>query len=140
MPDRAQLDEALRNYAQLCLADEQPELVQALRAEALSWMETLAEFEPELSGGLAEGWAYPGCEIRLELLADDAKIVEIALLTRGIEFAPGPARRAGAMPEVLVAEGEQGPVRLVVQDFTQRRNRKHDRTRIRSAELRGLVG
>jgi len=140
MPDRAQLEDALRSYAQLFLADEQPALVAGLRSEALEWMQLLAEFDPELTGGVAEGWAYPGCELRLELLADDAKIVEIALLNRGIDFDHSPARATAASPEVLVADGEQGPVRLVVQDFGQRRNRKRDRMRIRIAELKELVG
>ena len=140
MPDRVQLEDALKTYAQLFLADEQSALVNELRAEAIQWMELLAEFDPELTGAVAEGWAYPGCEIRLELLADDAKIVEIALLNREIDFAHGQMRAASAAPEVLIVEGEQGPVKLVIQDPAQRRNRKHDRTRIRVAELRSLAG
>src|SRR5438552_4184732 len=77
LPDRIQLEAALREYAAIYLADEQPALIAELRAEALEWMELLAEFDPELTGPAAEGWAYPGCEIRIELLADDAKLVEI---------------------------------------------------------------
>jgi hypothetical protein len=136
MPDRVELETALRDYVQLFLADEQPELVIELRTEALRWMEELAAFDPELTGPVAEGWAFPGCEIRLELLADDAKVVEIALLNRDIEFASSPPRSAGAGAEVLLIETETGPLRLVIQDVGQRRNRKRDRARMRVAELR----
>ena len=136
LPDREQLEAALRSYSQLFLADEQEELVAELRGEALEWMEELADFSPELSGPVAEGWAYPGCEIRIELLADDPKLVEIALLNRNIRFEHGTTRSSPNAPEVLGVEGEAGPIRLIVQDQAQRRNRKRDRTRVRLEELR----
>jgi len=134
MPDRAELENALRDYALLFLADEQAELLGALRRDALEWMENLAEFEPELTGPVAEGWAFPGCEIRLELLADDAKLVEIALLNRNVRF-DSDAPRPGS-PEVLTIDSTEGPVRLIVQDVGQRRNRKRDRTRLRTSDVR----
>ena len=140
MPDRAQLEAALREYAALYLADEQPGLLDELRAEALRWMEMLEEFDPELTGPVAEGWAYPGCEIRLELLADDAKVVEIALLNLGIDVTHLPLRAPGAGPVSLHVDGDNGPVRLVVQDPGQRRNRKRDRIRRKIAEVRMLGG
>lgn len=140
LPDRNQLEAALREYAALYLADEQPGLLDGLQAEALRWMRTLEEFDPELTGPVAEGWAYPGCEIRLELLADDAKIVEIALLNRGIDVIHLPARAPGAGPISLHVDGENGRVRLVVQDVAQRRNRKRDRIRRKIADLRALIG
>jgi phosphoglycolate phosphatase-like HAD superfamily hydrolase len=136
LPDRDQLEAALRGYAQLYLADEQDELVDELRAEAREWMERFAEFQPELTGPLAEGWAYPGCEIRLELLADDPKTVEIALLNLNIDFGHVSSRPSPSAPEVLGIDGETGPIRLVIQDYLQRRNRKRDRARLRLAELR----
>ena len=140
LPDRTQLEAALRDYAAHYLADEQPGLLNELRAEALEWMEKLVEFDPELTGPVAEVWAYPGCEIRLELLADDAKVVEIALLNRGIDVAHLPVRASGAKAVSLHVDGETAPVRLVVQDVAQRRNRKHDRARKKVAELRALIG
>jgi len=139
MPDRVELETALRDYVQLFLADEQPQLVAELRAEALGWMEELSEFDPELTGPVAEGWAFPGCEIRLELLADDAKVVEIALLNRDIDFASSPPQSGGTGAEVLLIEAETGPLRLVIQDVVQRRNRKRDRARLRVAELREVL-
>jgi hypothetical protein len=138
LPDRAELEAALRDYAATYLADEQPELLADLRDEALSWMEMLTEFEPELTGPAAEGWAYPGAEIRIELLADDAKLVEIALLNRNVPVDHAPARSPQS-PTILESEGDSGPVRLIVQDVRDRRNRKQDRVRIRAAELRQLV-
>ena len=139
LPDRAQLESALREYASIYLVDEQPALLAELREEALSWMEILSEFDPELTGPAAEGWAYPGCEIRIELLADDVKLVEIALLNRQVDVEHAPARNAQG-PAVLESDGETGPVRLIVQDIRDRRNRKQDRVRMRAPELRALVG
>jgi hypothetical protein len=139
LPDREELEAAVRGYAQLFLADEQAELVSRLRTEALEWMELLAEFNPELTGPAAEGWGYPGCEIRLELLADDAKLVEIALLNRNVDFAPEGGRAGTKGPEILSIEGGVGPVRLIVQDPAQRRNRKRDRTRVSIEQLRELA-
>ena len=136
MPDRVELETALREYVQLFLADEQPELLLELRTEALRWMEELAAFDPELTGPVAEGWVFPGCEIRLELLADDAKVVEIALLNRDIQFASSSPQLPGSGAEVLLIETESGPLRLVIQDVAQRRNRKRDRARLRVGELR----
>jgi hypothetical protein len=138
MPDRVQLEEALREYARIYLSEDQPELVGTLRREALQWMEAFDEFDPVLTGPLAEGWAYPGIEIRLELLADDAKIVEIALLNRNIDFTPQ-GRTGNAGPEVLSIEAATGPLRLVVQDVALRRNRKRDRARMRASELRATL-
>src|SRR5258706_11380901 len=124
-PDRGQLELALREYVETYLADEQAELLEHLRFEALDWMLELSEFDPVLTGFVAEGWAYPGCEIRLELRADDAKLVEIALLNRDIAFEFGPAHSSGSRrPEVLEIDGDNGPIRLVVQDDLHRRNRR----------------
>ena len=139
MPDRVELEAALREYAAIYLADEQPELLAELRAEALDWMELLEEFEPVLTGAVAEGWAYPGCEIRLELLADDAKVVEIALLNRQINVDHQPSKGPPSGIVTLRVEGESGPVRLIIQDEGQRRNRKQDRMRMKAEELRTLL-
>ena len=139
LPDRAQLEAALRDYAAIYLTEEQPELLEELRSEALQWMELLREFDPALTGPVAEGWAYPGCEIRLELLADDAKVVEIALLNRQVNVTHQQTRVSPAGPVTLLADGQSGPVRLIVQDVGQRRNRRQDRQRIKAGELRAMV-
>lgn len=139
LPDRIQLEAALRDYATRYLADEQPDLLDELRTEALKWMEILREFDPELTGPSADGWAYPGCEIRLELLADDAKVVEIALLNRGIDVTHLPLRAPGSGSISLLVEAQTGPLRLIVQDVAQRRNRKHDRSRRKIAEVKALI-
>ena len=140
LPNRVQLEAALREYASIYLAEEQPALLEELRGEALEWMELLADFDPELTGPVAEGWAYPGCEIRIELLADDAKIVEIALLNRQIDVDHAPSKsNASSSPVILESDGESGPVRLIVQDVGHRRNRKQDRLRMKASELRALV-
>ena len=78
-------------------------------------------------------------EIRLELMADDAKMVEIALLNQEIPVRHLPQRGPGAGPTALQVDGESGFVRLIVQDLGQRRNRKRDRVRLDVEALRNRV-
>ena len=62
------------------------------RTEALAWMQRLAQWEPLLVGGVAAGWATEHSDVRLELVADDPKAVEIALASAGVAYAALPPR------------------------------------------------
>ena len=67
------------------------------REQALAWMRRLAAWEPLLVGGVAAGWATEHSDVRLELVADDPKAVEIELAGHGVAYAALPsARRADA--------------------------------------------
>jgi hypothetical protein len=95
--------------------------LRAQREEALAWMRNLAEFSPRLTGGVAAGWATSDSGIRLELEAEDPKLVEIALINTGTEY-----RSLHGRPDVpaeLAVETESGGVHLVVRSPDSNRNR-----------------
>jgi hypothetical protein len=65
--------------------------LRARRLQALVWMNRLAVFSPKLYGALAEGWGGEHQDIRLELIAEDSKAVELLLIDDGIRYHPVPA-------------------------------------------------
>src|SRR6185437_4572833 len=77
------------------------------------WMRALAAFSPTLVGGVAAGWATAHSDIRIELVADDSKAVELALINRNIDYrvAPGASQRAATE---LFIDTRRGGVRLIV--------------------------
>ena len=93
---------ALAEHHALFGGDEHAATLRAQREEALEWPRRLAEFRPVLVGGVAAGWASEHSDIRLELVADDAKAVELALINAGIDYRLPPQRRAEAPPELIV--------------------------------------
>jgi hypothetical protein len=60
-------------------------------------MDRLAAFSPKLYGALAEGWGGEHQDIRLELIAEDSKVVELRLIDEGIRYHPVPAKAASVM-------------------------------------------
>src|SRR5450432_3063019 len=86
LPDRAalpgddEIEAALVDYHALFGGEAHVAQLRAQREEALRWMHRLAAFEPALVGGVAAGWATAHSDIRLELIADNVKAVELALL------------------------------------------------------------
>jgi hypothetical protein len=146
LPDNQEVEQALRDYNSLFRQDEQPARLRAQRLEALRWMERFSEWKPVLTGAVAAGWATPHSEIRLELEAEDAKTVELALINAGIEYGPAPIRAGRPATQVqLRVEHPQGELRLVIMSPTERRNRpRRDRCvepedRLSLAQLRSLL-
>lgn len=86
MPDNAQIEEQVRLYNELFLADSQPARLLHLRKLALRMMEQLAHFSPHLAGAVLNGTAGEHSDIHLQLFAESAKDVEIFLLNRNIDF------------------------------------------------------
>ena len=84
LPDNAQVEDEVRLYNALFLADTQPARLFRLRTVALQVMEALAQFHPHLSGAVFNGTAGPHAEIHLQLFADSAKEVQIFLLDKNI--------------------------------------------------------
>jgi hypothetical protein len=113
LPNDEEVEEALRDYHALFGGDAHAATLRAQREEALVWMRRLAAFRPLLVGGVAEGWATEHSDIRVELTADDAKSVEIALLNGGCAYRTLPSRSADAPPELYV-DTERGGVRFTV--------------------------
>ena len=106
-------------------------------------MESLAVFNPYLTGSVLDGSAGRYADIDILLFADNAKEVEIYLLNHGIVFehAEPPNDRVEA---VLVLETEVADVRLAVLDpnlertvFRARDGRVRERARIEA--VRALV-
>ena len=104
------------------------------RAQALQWMRDLAAYDPVLTGGVAAGWASEHSDIRIELVADDAKAVELALINRGVPYRAGPASPHAAAE--LYVDTPAGGVRLVVRTAAMARQRpRRDRQGREEARL-----
>jgi len=143
LPDNEEVEQALRDYNSLFRHDEQPARLRAQRLEALRWMERLLDWKPVLTGAVAAGWATAHSPILLELEAEDAKAVELALINAGIEYGPAPGRPA--MPVQLRVENPQAELRLLIMSPAERRNRpRRERAvagedRLNLAQLRSLL-
>ena len=88
-------------------------MLRGKREEALAWLRRLSSFRPVLVGGVAGGWATEHSDVRIDLVADDAKVVEIMLLNAGIDYRHAPSRRADDPAELLIDARRTG-IRLRV--------------------------
>lgn len=86
LPDNAMIENEVRLYNALFLADSQPARLRHLRTVALQVMEALQQFNPYLCGAVLNGTAGPHADIHLQLFADSAKDVEIFLLNKNIDI------------------------------------------------------
>ena len=122
LPGNEEVEQALRDYNSLFRGETQPVSLRAQRSDALHWMERLSRWDPVLTGAVAAGWATEHSEVRLELEAEDAKAVELALINDGIDYAQLPAPGGDAPPQLRI-ESAGATVRLVILSPQQRRNR-----------------
>lgn len=86
LPDNELLEEAVREYIQVFCADTQPQELQALREEALRWMQRLDAYRPHLGGAVWNGTATRHSDIYLQLFCDDPKMLEIDLINQGVDY------------------------------------------------------
>jgi hypothetical protein len=86
LPGDDEIEAALLDYHALFGGTLHVATLRAQREEALRWMQRLAAFAPALVGGVAAGWATAHSDIRLDLIADNAKAVELALLNAGVAY------------------------------------------------------
>ncbi|MDR0247304.1 MAG: hypothetical protein LBI16_02770, partial [Burkholderiales bacterium] len=86
LPDDDEIEAALFEHQSLFGGDTHASQLRARRLQALVWMNRLAAFSPKLYGALAEGWGGEHQDIRLELLAEDSKTVELQLIDDGIRY------------------------------------------------------
>jgi len=127
LPGDDEVEEALRDYQALFGGEEHEAVLREQREEALAWMRRMEEFRPLLVGGVAEGWATEHSDIRLELAADDAKAVELALINGGVSYRSLPPRSAEAQADLYI-ETRRGVVRLTVRTYeAARRLPRRDR-------------
>ena len=86
LPDNAQIENEVRAYQALFMADTQPARLYALRVAAAEVMRWLAAFRPHLVGAVLNGTAGDHSDIHLQLHCDSAKEVEIFLINAGVDF------------------------------------------------------
>lgn len=84
LPDNDMIEEQVRQYNALFLADSQPARLFQLRTIALQVMEALQQFHPLLSGPVLNGTAGPHDEIYLQLFAESTKEIHIFLLNKNV--------------------------------------------------------
>lgn len=112
LPGDDEVEAALTEHHAIFGGAEHEAALRAQREEALRWMRRLAAFRPRLVGGVAEGWATRHSDIRLELVADDTKMVELELINAGLDYRPLPERAPGVGE--LHLDTAVAPVRLVI--------------------------
>ena len=139
LPGNDEIEQALRDYNSLFRPATHATTLREQRSLALRWMERLAHWEPVLVGGVAAGWATEHSEVRLELEAEDAKAVELALINAGIEYSP--VHSATRPAAELVAGRGVHAVRLLILTPNQRRNRQRrdDDQRMTLGGLRAVL-
>lgn len=88
-PDNATLEAAVREHIAVFCPDTQASELQALREQALVWMDRLHDFQPHLGGAVWHGTATRHNDIHLHLFCDDPKAAELALLNHRVDYHPG---------------------------------------------------
>jgi hypothetical protein len=101
LPDNSQIEEEVRAYNELFLADTQPARLMHLRRIALELMTELVAFQPHLTGAVLNGTAGEHSDIHLQLFADSAKDVVVHLVNRNIRFEAGETSNALGNAETL---------------------------------------
>ena len=139
-PSNDEIEVALASYHALFAADAHEASLREQREEALAWMRRLAAWEPLLVGGVAAGWATAHSDVRLELAADDAKAVEIALANDGVRYAALPAGAADNGADLLI-ETPRASLRVSILTPAERRNRprRDAQPRLAAAEVAALL-
>ena len=140
LPSNDEIEAALAGYHALFAAEEHDASLREQRRTALEWMKRFAAWDPLLVGGVAAGWATTHSDIRLELVADDAKAVEIALASGGVHYAALPPREADTGAELLI-ETPRASLRVAVLTPTERRNRprRPEEPRLSTAAVAALL-
>ena len=135
LPGDDEVQAALVAHHALFGGDTHAATLRGQREEALRWLRALDAFEPRLIGGVAAGWATAHSDIRIELVADDAKAVELALINRSIGYRVAPGIPLHAAPELLI-DTPRGGVRLIVRTHEGARSRpRRDRRGTEEARL-----
>jgi hypothetical protein len=141
LPADDEIEAALAAHHALFGGDEHAATLKDQREEALAWLRELAPFEPRLVGGVAAGWATEHSDIRIELVADDSKAVELALINGNVAYRVAPGASMHAATELFI-DTRRGGVRLIVrtpQGARQRPRRGGDDPRLDAASLAALL-
>jgi len=142
LPSNDDLVQALTEHHALFGGEQHAASLRCQRQEALAWMHRLAPWQPLLVGGVAAGWASAHSDVRLELVADDPKAVEISLASEGIVYAALAAGAGDDRPGAqLRIELPHAAIRLSILTPQQRRNRprRDDEPRLTTGEVSALL-
>lgn len=135
LPGDDEIENALAAHHALFGGDAHRASLRAQREEALRWLRHLDGFNPVLVGGVAAGWATAHSDIRIELVADDSKEVELALINRNVAYRSAPPSSPYAAPELFIDTPRAG-VRLIVRTpFGARQRSRKDEARLDEARL-----
>ncbi len=143
LPGDDEIEAALVDYHALFGGELHVAQLRKQREEALRWMQRLAAFAPSLVGGVAAGWATAHSDIQLDLVAENEKAVELALLNAGVAYRTMNAADDGP-PRIYIAT-VAGGVRLSVRTQEEMRQRsRRDRhgaepPRLTTTELAALL-
>ena len=143
LPGDDEIEAALVDYHALFGGARHAEQLRGQREEALRWMRRLAQFEPSLVGGVAAGWATAHSDIQLDLVAANAKSVELALLNAGVAYRTMNADDDG--PQRIHADTPAGSVRLSVRtpeearQLPRRDRHGAEKLRLSTGELAALL-
>jgi hypothetical protein len=135
LPGDDEIEAALVVHHSLFGGDEHAVTLRQQREEALRWLRNLADFSPVLVGGVAAGWATEYSDIRIELIADDSKEVELMLINQSIPYRFAPGRDQPGSTELLV-DTRHGGIALVVRTPAIARQRPRRDRRGNGDELR----
>ena len=144
LPSNEDIEQALSDHHALFGGDAHTACLERQRTEALAWMQRLARWDPLLVGGVAAGWATEHSDIRLELVADDPKTVEIELASAGVAYAASPpgddADRPQGITQLRIVSRDAA-IRLCILTPAQRRNRprRADEPRLAAAGVAALL-
>ena len=145
LPGDDEIEAALVVHHSLFGGDQHADTLRQQREEALTWLRELADFSPVLVGGVAAGWATEYSDIRIELIADDSKEVELMLINHSIPYRVAPGHDQPGSTELNV-ETRRGGVALVVRTPSIARQRPRrdrrgngDEARLSAAALEELL-
>ena len=129
LPSNEDVQQALTDYHALFGGEAHAASLETQRRAALRWMRRLERWSPLLVGGVAAGWATAHSDVRIELVADDPKAVEMTLAGAGVRYVALPARtdEPDSGTTDLLVEGSDASIRLSILSPYQRRSRpRHD--------------
>ena len=149
LPHNHQIDAALKSRLAIFHGATQPLECQALRQIAADTMRWLDRFSPWLVGAVLDGSANHFSPIELEIVADDAKQLEMFLLNEGVQFKtysrpPSRTHRSDRLHHVLQHEILINEIPIVIAFYpdhavrTAQRSRnglKYARAQIAAVEL-----
>lgn len=119
LPSNHEVEVALRHFRDIFQHDTHPEILRALREQALRTMQMLESFQPYLTGSVLSGTAGEQSDINLMVFSDDEKAILLYLLKHNVEFESGEWRvslsgRMQTVPSLTLQTEIDVPLHLTV--------------------------